>query len=372
MKANNTPVTAAHYNVAIVGAGVAGLVLSVLLKRAGINHVLLLRMEARRGLALGETLPPAAFALLDRLRLTELVEASAKRTFGYHSMWGSSRVVDQNFFGHQPRSYGLKLNKAALLELLLEEVQPNVREFDELTHVLVDAEGASLRIGTGTEETSIKATMLVDATGRARAVLKRLGINSKAFDETVAVSCHLPRIQHPRLTHGVYVESFAEGWGIVSQLDDERSAMTLFTNNRNPVLRSLKQYSSWHTALENTVLLKELLSAEALTKVAGRQANSSKATQLAGNCWLAAGDAAIAFDPLSSHGITNALYGASRAFEAIEQRIASPTGDAFAEYAKTLNSIFTEYLRQRTQRYATEQRWPSTFWQQAAKHATMA
>ena len=366
MSTTSQPAATAPYDVAIVGAGVAGLVLSMLLKRAGIRHVLLSRKEVRKPLALGETMPPSAYTLLDRLALTPLFEANATRTFGYHSMWGNNRVVNQNFFGHQPCSNGLKLDKPALMAALEAEVLEQVLPFDELNAVEATKTNTRITITSGKERSTLVANVLVDATGRARAVLKRLGVGSRDYDELVALYCHVPRHKHPQLQHGVCVESFEEGWGIVSTLDDERCALTLFTNKGNRVLGALKHYENWKQVLQGSSILKDFLSPEPLSKVLGRQANSSKAEQLAGANWLVVGDAAIAFDPISSHGVTNALYGASRAFRAISQHLPAPNGSAFGEYQQTLNGIFEGYLQHRAQLYARERRWSGPFWEQVA------
>jgi len=362
MGANHIATTSRSHNIVVVGAGVAGLVLSLLLKRAGIEHVLLSRKETQKPLPLGETLPPSAFGLLDRLDLSPLFEQCGTPTYGYQSMWGSERIAEQQFFGQQPRSTGLKLDKAALIKALQQEVKEHVLEFDDLLEAAADAESARLTLNAGNKRIEATSKLVVDATGRARALLKRLGIGQQRFDNTVASYCHVPRIAHPQLMHGVYIESFAEGWGIVSHLDEERTAITVFTNKGNAVLRHLKHFEGWQKALAETVILKDFLAAGPLSKVSGRQANSSKAAQLAGKRWLAIGDAGIAFDPLSSHGITNAIYGAHRGFEAIRAQLGDAQSNALATYAETLNRIFDGYLRQRGGLYASEQRWRTEFW----------
>jgi flavin-dependent dehydrogenase len=78
---------------------------------------------------------------------------------------------------------------------------------------------------------------------------------------------------------------------------------------------------------------------------------------------LATGDAAIAFDPLSSHGITNAIYTANRAVKAIALHLSDPDEKQFREYAESLSAIFAAYLGTRYELYKRERRWPeAAFW----------
>ena len=102
------------YDVIITGQGLAGLVLSMLLERAGINHLVLARREHKQYPALAETLPSSALPLLDRLGIRPLVEAFAERTFGYHAIWGTDALQSNHFWGQRPYPYGLKLRKQAL------------------------------------------------------------------------------------------------------------------------------------------------------------------------------------------------------------------------------------------------------------------
>ena len=71
-------------DVIIVGSGIAGLVLSVLLKRKQIPHVVLDRVHKQKVMALAETLPPSAMPFLEELELLSLFqEAAIRKTYGY-------------------------------------------------------------------------------------------------------------------------------------------------------------------------------------------------------------------------------------------------------------------------------------------------
>lgn len=205
--------------------------------------------------------------------------------------------------------------------------------------------------------------ILVDATGRNRAVLQKLKVDSTIYDELVALSCHIPKIKHPKLTHEVYVESFKEGWGIVSALNETENICSIFTHKGHEILPKLKDASQWKSVLAETVYLKDFLTENTAVKIKGGNANSSVAKQIAGTNWLALGDAAMSFDPLSSHGITNTLYTSVKAAEAIEKKLLEADVEAFPEYDATMKTIFQQYLQSKNQLYQQETRWKdAVFW----------
>ena len=350
--------------VIIAGNGIAGLVVSLLLKRKGIPHLLLNRTTAKKQLALGETLPPSALPLLQSVGLLDLFESnSLHRTRGYHSAWGSRAITDHNFFFHSPFKHGLKINKQSLEQDLERLTAENILRFEKMNAVHLDQKGVTVELQNDRGPMVLRGSCIVDATGRNRAVLKLLGIVNEEFDQLTAYSCHLPRLDHPKITHSVFVESFEHGWGIVSRLSDEVQVMLLFSRRRVGIHAELKDYSCWPAILFGTAYLRDFLSPEADVRVVGGDAGSSRAAQLAGKCWLAAGDAAIAFDPLSSHGITNAVYTAHRAAEAIALHLSDANEKHFREYASSLSSIFATYVATKDELYQRERRWPAAaFW----------
>ena len=340
-------------DVVIVGGGISGLILSILLKEKKIDHVVLNRVEKRKTLELPETIPPSTLVLLESLNLLELFSKSSSKTFGYHSLWNSDVLTTDNFFNHNPYKYGLKLNKKKLLNDLGELVSDNIIQFNNLIEIDRSDENVTVKIESDHTVQTINSRIIIDATGRNRAILKLLGITNESLDNQVALSCHLPYFKHPKLIHPVYVESFENGWGIVSTLNEHINGMTLYTKKGSPILPQLKDYQNWKELLSNTKLLKDFLTDDLNRKVVGGKANSSKASQITGSNWLAMGDAAIAFDPLSSHGISNAIYCANLASTAIESHVTNDAIAPFQQYDDTICQIFNEYSRQKLKLYDT-------------------
>lgn len=346
--------TTINTDVIIVGSGISGLILSNRLKEKKVNHVVLDRVATRKTLEIPETIPPSTLVLLESLNLLELFKKSSSKTFGYDSVWNSDTVTTDNFFDHNPYKYGLKLNKKELLNDLRELVTDHVVPFDNLIEIDQSYENVTVKVESNSTLQTINGRIIVDATGRNRAVLKLLGITSESFDEQIALSCQLPYFKHPKLIHRVFVESFENGWGIVSYLNEETNGMTLYTQKGSPILSQLKEYKNWKEILSNTKLLKDFLSNDPDRKVVGGKANSSRALKITGSNWLAIGDAAIAFDPLSSHGISNAIYCANAASNAIESYVTKDAIAPFLKYNDTLGQIFNVYLDQKSELYEAD------------------
>ena len=75
----------------------------------------------------------------------------------------------------------------------------------------------------------------------------------------------------------------------------------------------------------------------------------------------------MAFDPLSSRGLTQALASGVSAGDRLH-RYLDGQADAMRDWDTATDTAYREYLRQRAVNYATEQRWPhSIFWRR--RHA---
>lgn len=347
-------------DVIILGKGIAGLALATLLKRKKIDYVIIDRFEEKKQFAYGETLPPSAMPLLYNLDLLSLFEENSyRKTYGYHSCWGSDQVTNINFYHHNPYKHGLKIDKQAILTALEESAQSNVITYNKSFEVIFDEESISELLLDKKE--SIQGKIFIDATGRNRALLKKLNVSSLSFDNLLSFSCHIPKLKHEKLVHEVYVESFENGWGIVSALNEHQNVFSLFTTKGSSIHKELIQYKNWKSILDATKYLKDFLTDETDIKVMGGNSNSSKAEKITGENWLALGDAAIAFDPLSSHGITNAMYTAMIASETIENKLHDQA--SLESYHETLSLIFDQYLQSKNQLYLSETRWKNTpFW----------
>jgi flavin-dependent dehydrogenase len=83
--------------------------------------------------------------------------------------------------------------------------------------------------------------------------------------------------------------------------------------------------------------------------------------------WIATGDAALAFDPLSGLGVHKALESGLRSAEAIA-RYFEGDSTGMVEYERWTIESFRAYLETRHRFYSSVERWPgSPFWERRVK-----
>jgi flavin-dependent dehydrogenase len=94
-----------------------------------------------------------------------------------------------------------------------------------------------------------------------------------------------------------------------------------------------------------------------------RPTQSRRLEPAAGEHWLAVGDSAARFDPLSSQGIFKALRSGIYAAYAVGDLLARGDDSGLRRYRRFVREEFRSYAGVRTKYYREEQRWPaSEFW----------
>ncbi len=348
------PETYLETRVLIVGKGVSGLLLASLLHKKGIPTIILEREINTSNPILAETIPPSTLSLLNDTGLLSIFENCASRTYGYQSKWHTNSIIDEDFFKQTSYKYGLKLNKRKLVSELEKEFIVKAIPYNQIVSIAQKENNVITSIKSDNQVKFIKSNFIVDATGRNRAIVKKIGISIKVYDENLAFICYLPK-QGPHLKYGFFTESFKDGWGTASDLNETTRIITLYTPKNSSLHQKLTSFSNWFSILSNTEILQKCLPQNGPFKIIGRQANSSKANQIVSSNFLAIGDAAIAFDPISSHGISNAIFCATKAAKAIISSIQNKNTLTLKEYENTLFTIFKEYLKQKEKLYEVKE-----------------
>lgn len=333
------PETHLKTKVLIVGKGVSGLILSYLLEKKGIESILLNKEISASATILAETIPPSTLTILKNIGLLTLFEQCATKTYGYQSIWNGI-LNDEDFFSHNPYKYGLKLNKKQLLLKLEKKIKSRIVNYNQLKNITSKTLTTTF-IKSNNKEYSIESNLIIDATGRNRAVLNFLKVPIISYDNNIAFICYLPKTEES-LKYGFFTETFENGWGTISDLNETTRIMTLYSSKKDTFHKELKTFSNWHKILTNTQILKKHLPIGNF-EVTGRLANSSISQKISGYNWLSIGDAAMAFDPISSHGISNAIFCALKASESINDYINNESLESFDLYQNKLKKIFNEY-----------------------------
>lgn len=364
-------------NVAIIGGGTAGAVTAIELARAGISVVVIERQAACAGWKIGEGLPPAAKPILQHLDLWERFIADGHLTsYGNCSAWGSGELVNQSFV-FNPYGTGWHLDRKRFDQMLLSAViKAEAKLLSPATITDCQQTDSVWRLElvfAGKDRLVVNADFVVDASGRNSWFARKQGTRRINYDNLVGVVALLKSDSEPIDQDSLtMVEAVAEGWWYSALLPGEKLIAGFLNDADLDSTRTARSAEGWESLLNQTEHLRKRIERhgyriELEPRIAS--ANSSHLNFVAGESWLAVGDAAAAFDPLSSQGIVTAMESGIQAAATIQSWLAGQR-EALKNYSDRLEQVFAAYLSNRNFYYSQERRWPdSVFWRR--RHSTI-
>jgi flavin-dependent dehydrogenase len=217
----------------------------------------------------------------------------------------------------------------------------------------------------GTEgEREMDAKLVFDCTGRTSSIARRLGVRRLHFDRLVAATAYLT-LDSPLEDSTTLIEAVSDGWWYTAPIPGERLAIAFMTDARLLMHAGANRSLYWQLLLEATAHTRLRVRGCAFTADVNPTivaAGTSRLEQIAGDAWLAIGDAAAAHDPLSSHGIGTAIATAAQAASAAVAYLDGDR-DALRAYAARAENRFHRYLGEWRRYYAEVRRWPDApFW----------
>ena len=363
-----------RHDVVIAGGGPAGASAAVALARTG-RDVLLVAGSDDGGFRIGEGLPPNARSLLRELGVLERVLADGHRPSpGTCATWGDA-AAHANDFLFQLHGHGLQLDRARfdamlrdaalhagariLTETLVRVVSPG----DDAQPHRITLRGA--RPLPNVAETSIEAGWLIDATGRSAAVARALGARKIAHDAQIAFHLRLHAADGDDRDGRTWVEAVEDGWWYSVLLPSRERLVCFLTDADLCDHRRLLDGDGLWRALGDAPALHALCRTHGYvpaSRATGADASGCHLDRAAGTRWIAVGDAALAFDPLSSKGIANAMYTGLRAADALIRHEQGAT-KALEDYPRHVLEIHRAYREHLHAFHMMETRWPETpYW----------
>jgi flavin-dependent dehydrogenase len=382
------------FDVAIVGAGPAGSACALALRaHAPSLSIALIESSHFDAPRLGETLPPAARTLLEHLGVFDTFRASGHReVHGTAAAWGAPQAYDNDFLFFA-RGAGWHLDRAAFDAMLAREAEVRgvtlmagtaVREARRVDGKwLLECPAPSAQRPVPSAQRPVpsaqrpdedspghwalgagrwNARFLVDATGNAALATRACGARFVAIDHLVSFTRFYDEAGEgdPR----TLVEAFDDGWWYTAALPSGGRVIACMTDADIARQMRLSETESWCRALDAMPLIGAIArNAAGGGPIVARSTESRRLAPAAGDDWLAVGDAASRFDPLSSQGITKALRGGIFAAYAIGDLIERHDDRGLRAYDRFICAEFEAYDQARARQYGDERRWmQNEFW----------
>ncbi|MEO8130485.1 MAG: tryptophan 7-halogenase [Bryobacteraceae bacterium] len=352
------------WDVAIIGGGPAGSAAALTLRdRYPELSVGILEASLFDQPRAGEVLSPAATPILRQLRILEAVQRVCSRPVHAAAVsWGRNALAESPHL-FSPHGPGWHLDRARFDALLVEQAEERgvtVWRGCRASPGKKAPGGWLFHMASGDTATSRFA---IDASGRNASVARNAGARLIAIDRLIGFLCFFEACEDedPR----TLIESVKYGWWYTAALrDGVRIAVCMTDADIGRELR-LAAREVWLDRLHATVHVAGALSRNSIPTRGplARSAASQFLTAVCGPDWIAAGDAALALDPLSGQGILAALRSGIFAAYAVGDSLTRGDDSGLCRYADFISFVRTGYVRAREQNYNQEQRWPqSKFW----------
>jgi FADH2-dependent halogenase len=348
------------FDAAVVGGGPGGSSAATALARRG-RRVLLLERDQFPRFHIGESQLPWTNEVFRALGVDETIAAA-----GFIRKWGASfwtldgaveQYADFSEAVETPTPQTFQVPRAMFDELLLRHAEKSgvaVRERHRALDAAFDPAGVSLRFADpeGAEHT-VRVGVVVDASGRAGFLAKKLGRH--AFDPLLRnIAVHAQYENIPRLPgrRAGDIRMFTRpdmGWLWLIPLSDTVTSVGAVIPQavHRQESKATPEESLTHY-LDRTPSAAKLLAAARRVSPARFDADYSYlGTELAGDRWVAVGDAAAFLDPIFSTGVLLAMQGGLDVAAAIDAGL--DAGDLsrrrFTAYERLVRARYHHFRR---------------------------
>lgn len=354
--------TASSFDVAIVGGGPGGSATALSLRaHAPSLSVVLIEATNYENVRIGESLPPQARSILTHLGVWDAFRNQNHReVYGTTAMWGSTAAHDNDFI-FMPNSTSWHIDRGAFDAMLAREAESKGALLVLESRVRdVESMGRDWQLTLSNGEL-LSARFIVDASGGSATVARRFGARFMANDNLIGIAGFFESDGGDPRT---MVEPFEEGWWYTAALPNGQRIVACMTDADIARRLRLQEEKEWLRKLAEMPSVGATATQERLIgSVVARSAASRRLDPVAGENWLAAGDSASRFDPLSSQGIVKAMRSGIFASYVIADLLTRGDFSAMDRYRRYVSQEFDSYIEVRAKYYREEQRWPtSEFW----------
>lgn len=362
-------------DVVVAGGGPAGAATALALRRHDPDlGIVLVEASEYAEVRIGESLPPNARPYLERLGVFErFLGEEPLESYGTSSSWGRGELADNDFVtGREGPGWHLDRRRFdAFLTAEAARAGVEVIAGSRLAGEEHTAEGWVLELEG--RPARLEARYVVDATGRGARLATRQGSRRVLFDHLAGVFLFFGpgQRQVPPDTRTL-VEAVEPGWWYSARLPGGGLVAAFMSDSALVRELGVAEPGAWlELAAASRHTRQRLEGLEPRGEPVVKAASSGRLDRFAGGGWLAVGDAASTFDPVSGQGIVKALAGGLWAAFAAADALADRP-HAAARYDRLLAGEFEGYLETREYFYREESRWPdSPFWRRRRVEVTL-
>lgn len=351
-----------HYHAVVFGKGPAACIFAIRMARCGRTVLLVPPLTKSSPKPWGETLAPRGEFLLAQLGLVDRCLAGQHVTQTILSCWHSSRL-DETSLAFDPHGGMWHLNRPVFDQALLTHaIYSGVDILDRNSHRVSDVNRQTshwnISVASSDGEHTIQVEHLVDATGRSHSFARAMGARRILRDPLIALFCVTEELSAE--VSPLLIEPVSQGWWYSLGLPQGQLLAAFITDPKLLKLSAETRQSVWNTMLDNAPYTRNRMNTSTNT-LSVVSAESARLDRMSGEGWLAIGDAAMSFDPLSSHGLCSAI---EQAIDAAEILSARGEEGAVADFEVKRKHLFGKYTAQRRAFYNSVQRFSGyPFWQ---------
>lgn len=354
--------------VIIIGGGPAGTSCATALQKQGISDVLILEAGDYSDFAIGENIPPTSKPLLQEIDVyDDFLAEGHLPSYGASSFWGDWRKGFNDTI-LSPLGNGWNLDRRRFNKFLARKAHEagakllmNTRFISSERH----NSGHVVSFRHKNEVYQAACPVLIDATGNKSVVAKHLGSIQIEDQSLLCIARRFRSNQEDRPKSQTIIESTKNGWWYAVGLPNDELLIAFYTLPELAKEQQVNELAFWESNFRETRISSEGfdISSPIQSKNIGFHTKSFCLDTCAGENWLAIGDAASCYDPITSRGIVKSLRDAQEAAHLVARYLNNQLDD-FRGFDQTVRDNYSLYRLERLSHYRKEQRWPaSPFWE---------
>jgi flavin-dependent dehydrogenase len=350
------------YDVVVLGGGPSGSTAAANLVRQSLS-VLIVEEQEATSFKVGESMPGVAARTIARAGYPDVLSKIARlKCSGNRSAWGSS-VLQFRPGLLDPYGGGFHLDRAQFdQELLCEAVAAGAQLLRGARFQKSAGSGKGWTVFLRHRETlrSVVCGSVIDCTGRRACFARAQGAKRVAMDKQVAIVSVLSENHVTDADLTTTIETTCDGWWYSARIPNDERVVVFFCDGDLLPELGARSYDGFTRLMRRSTHIREFLAGDCSIK-RGPWVELGGISYLgdpAGDGWCAAGDAAVAVDPLASIGIIDAIDSGAAAAQVVLLGFKNVD-----QYVRTILGRVRANIETRQSYYSMELRWSQApFW----------